>query len=118
MTDLTRKLLRDTKLMITVHEFNEATTTSKFVSDIRILLENNAAYADGDSCPACGDRMAFDRGEPVTRQEPEEMPAIICSECGEEHPVDWDREEMKEFSEPEFIDPKDDGQLTLAERNR
>jgi ribosomal protein S26 len=43
--------------------------------------------------------------------------SIYCDECGDAYPVDWQRKEMEGFYEAEFVDPKDDGELTDAERN-
>jgi hypothetical protein len=94
----------------------EGWTQKDFAEALAKLLDQ-VSYAEGDACPECGDMMMYEKGCASTFIDPGEEPAIWC-ECGACFGVDWSREEMKKYYEPEFIDPKDDGQLTLAERNR
>lgn len=49
-------------------------------------------YAEGDSCPDCGQPMEFDKGQPASIDGPEQKPAVGCWDCGLQYPVDWTRQ--------------------------
>jgi hypothetical protein len=82
-----------------------------FALDMDKLI-SNASYANGDECPECGDTMEYEPGHPGSYDDPPEPGCIWC-ECGSCYDLDWSRGDSEE--EP---DPRDDGKLTLTERNR
>lgn len=53
-------------------------------------------FAAGDACPECGKVMLFDKGEELSRDHPGERPAVFCTDCGIDYPVDWARTLPKE----------------------
>lgn len=117
MTEATRLFIRKVRQAITDIEHNEELTVPKVITAIQQQYEG-AHFAEGDECPYCNEKMKYDEGEPQTQWEPGQSESIFCEECGEAFAPDWEREEMKKFiSAEEYYDPKDDGELTLGERN-
>lgn len=45
----------------------------------------------GDICPACGEKLFFDAGQPQTMEDPEQPAAVYCPGCQSDYPIDWDR---------------------------